>query len=118
MHSRPILPRRWRSEGLDREPVEFRRPREPNTGVDYLSQQDESYGRDVGCQLPLCLLREKGSASDPSSLSPEVTAAAGAARSAAMRRGSGRRRALAFGWARACALACAHVCETSSACGA
>merc|ERR1712038_1073651 len=40
------------------EPVERRKPR-GRKDVDLVTQMDESYGRDIGCEVPLCLLHEQ-----------------------------------------------------------
>eukprot|EP00927_Polykrikos_kofoidii_P087094 TRINITY_DN9953_c0_g3_i1.p1 TRINITY_DN9953_c0_g3~~TRINITY_DN9953_c0_g3_i1.p1 ORF type:complete len:504 (-),score=98.24 TRINITY_DN9953_c0_g3_i1:245-1756(-) len=47
----------WRAAGYFREPQEAREPR-VKQGVDLVTQMDESYGRDLCCEVPLCLLRE------------------------------------------------------------
>mmetsp|Transcript_79442 Transcript_79442/g.199645 ORF Transcript_79442/g.199645 Transcript_79442/m.199645 type:complete len:484 (-) Transcript_79442:80-1531(-) len=59
----------WRQAGFLSEPEAYHRPRSALGGLDYVTQQDESYGRDVGCEVPLCLLRgEADQPADPSSL--------------------------------------------------
>merc|ERR1719296_167723 len=49
---------RWRAAGYLSEPVEHKKPRAASLGLDLVTQQDESYGRDVGCEVPPCLLQD------------------------------------------------------------
>lgn len=58
----------WQEAGYFAEPLTVKRPREAFPGIDLISQVDESYGRDIGSEVPLCLL-EDGHA--VRSLSPE-----------------------------------------------
>merc|ERR1719188_1749016 len=51
------LVHKWRGLGYESEPPQRERPRDPMSGIDCVTQRDESYGRDVGCEVPLCLLR-------------------------------------------------------------
>lgn len=46
----------WRERGYLREPMVRKKPRSALDGIDIISQVDESYGRDCGCEVPLCLL--------------------------------------------------------------
>lgn len=48
---------KWRASGYLSEPVTCKAPRAANLGLDLVTQEDESYGRDVGCEVPLCLLQ-------------------------------------------------------------
>ncbi|CAE7260222.1 unnamed protein product, partial [Symbiodinium necroappetens] len=71
----------WRQAGFFREPLEAKRPRAANSGIDLVTQIDESYGRDIGSEVPLCLLAEKEKvgtdpASVPRFLPPEEWSAA------------------------------------------
>lgn len=48
----------WTAAGYFSEPVEFERPTPSRwAGLNPVSGEDEAYGRDVGCQVPLCMLR-------------------------------------------------------------
>lgn len=60
----------WRTAGYLSEPVQTRRPR-PSTGsgLNPATGEDESYGRDVGCEVPLCMLSD-GRGADRHRLSP------------------------------------------------
>jgi len=59
----------WREAGFLSEPEAYQKPRSALGGLDYITQTDESYGRDVGCEVPLCLLRGKVDVpADPNSL--------------------------------------------------
>jgi len=49
----------WRRAGYCAEP-EHRTVPQLHMGVDLVTQQDESYGRDLGVEVPLCLFRESG----------------------------------------------------------
>eukprot|EP00439_Symbiodinium_sp_Y106_P073893 s3505_g14.t1 len=71
----------WRQAGFFREPLEAKRPRAANSGIDLVTQIDESYGRDIGSEVPLCLLAETEKvdadpASVPRLLPPEEWSAA------------------------------------------
>lgn len=46
----------WRQTGYFSEPLTAQRPREAFPGIDLISQVDESYGRDIGTEVPLCML--------------------------------------------------------------
>eukprot|EP00929_Paragymnodinium_shiwhaense_P036866 TRINITY_DN19714_c0_g1_i1.p1 TRINITY_DN19714_c0_g1~~TRINITY_DN19714_c0_g1_i1.p1 ORF type:complete len:494 (-),score=80.04 TRINITY_DN19714_c0_g1_i1:137-1618(-) len=54
---------KWRAAGYLSEPEGKARSRYVE-GLDMVTQQDESYGRDVGCEAPLCLLRAQGERED------------------------------------------------------
>ncbi|CAE7397866.1 unnamed protein product [Symbiodinium natans] len=62
----------WRQAGFFQEPLEAKRPRAANVGIDLVTQIDESYGRDIGSEVPLCLLEEKAG-SDPASVRRSLT---------------------------------------------
>eukprot|EP00928_Gymnodinium_smaydae_P054036 TRINITY_DN37888_c0_g1_i1.p1 TRINITY_DN37888_c0_g1~~TRINITY_DN37888_c0_g1_i1.p1 ORF type:complete len:481 (-),score=51.42 TRINITY_DN37888_c0_g1_i1:66-1508(-) len=47
---------RWRGQGFLDEPEEAPPPRY-RQGIDLVTQRDESYGRDIGCEAPLCILQ-------------------------------------------------------------
>lgn len=48
----------WKVAGYFSEPVEYERPTPSKwAGLNPVSGEDESYGRDVGCEVPLCMLR-------------------------------------------------------------
>ena len=49
---------KWRAAGYFSEPLTAKRPREAFPGIDLISQVDESYGRDIGSEVPLCLLED------------------------------------------------------------
>lgn len=69
------LVEKWRAAGCLSEPLERDTRRLWKIGVDSVSLVDDSYGRDVGCEVPLCLLREKGD-DELQSLGPEEWAGA------------------------------------------
>eukprot|EP00438_Fugacium_kawagutii_P015617 Skav212788 [mRNA] locus=scaffold159:415969:421050:- [translate_table: standard] len=46
----------WKEAGFLSEPLKFKRPREANPGIDLITQVDESYGRDIGSEVPLCMI--------------------------------------------------------------
>lgn len=46
----------WKAVGFDSEPVDFVKPPAADWGINLLSRTDESYGRDVGCHVPLSVL--------------------------------------------------------------
>jgi len=48
----------WTRAGYFSEPEQAKRPREAFPGIDLISQVDESYGRDIGTEVPLCMLQE------------------------------------------------------------
>lgn len=77
------LVKKWEAAGYFSEPVERTRPRPKFIGVDPVTQVDETYGRDIGCEVPLCLLGEKAAPAKneetgPQTLSPEDWSAAAA----------------------------------------
>lgn len=65
----------WRRAGYFAEPEE-KRQSSFKQGVDLVSQMDESYGRDLCCEVPLCLLREEKDGEPPRCLGVEDWAAA------------------------------------------
>lgn len=68
---------KWRASGYLSEPLEYKKPRAATLGFDLVTQQDESYGRDVGCQVPLCVLETDAKSMERlGCLSAEDTAAA------------------------------------------
>lgn len=67
----------WRGLGYFSEPVEFQKPR-PSvwSGLNPVTSEDESYGRDVGSQVPVCMLESKADCHrlSPAQLGPAADA--------------------------------------------
>ncbi|CAJ1401824.1 unnamed protein product [Effrenium voratum] len=61
----------WKRAGYFDEPLTAQRPRPAFPGIDLVTQVDESYGRDIGSEVPLCLLKDTRDVSIPRTLSPE-----------------------------------------------
>mmetsp|Transcript_60494 Transcript_60494/g.128245 ORF Transcript_60494/g.128245 Transcript_60494/m.128245 type:complete len:486 (-) Transcript_60494:53-1510(-) len=64
----------WRQKGYFEEPQEFERPRSVGE-LNIITQEDESYGRDIGCPLPLLLTRTVDCPIDPQCLGAAQTEA-------------------------------------------
>jgi len=52
------LVEKWRAAGYLDEPVERRKAAAEDLGLNFVTQEDESYGRDVGCEAPLFWLAD------------------------------------------------------------
>jgi len=67
----------WKSAGYFAEPAEHQRPR-PSVwdGYNPLTAEDETYGRDIGCEVPLCFLSDQEASPELRSLQPQDWASA------------------------------------------